>query len=251
MLSSILEADNRKTAALVLGLTGAGLTTALWRGKTMDDGEAAATLFGADVLALAGWGSATAFGMQNTGDANEARLAMALGGMIVGAPLGQAYSALANYNVTPGDLTAMTAASGVGMLAGLTAVANGGPTEREIAAGLTIGGLAGLVVGDRFLARRYDHSRDEGGLMIAGGVAGGLMGAGAALLTTGSQQRWTAFTGAMTTLGAAAGVAWSQYYLKPRADGVARVGGLTLHPAGVVAAAAGMRGSYTLGTIRF
>lgn len=251
MLAGLIRADARSTAGTILFSSVASTSAALWRGRTMDESEVAATLFGSDVLGLAGWGFATAAGMHNEREASRARTAMALGGMVIGAPLGQAYAALAGYNVTPGDLTAMSAAGGVGMLAGLTAIANGSRAEREVAAAMTIGGVVGLIAGDRFLARRYDHSRDQGGMMVAGGVAGGLMGAGVALLTGGSHERWSAWTGAFTTAGAAAGVAWAQYYLKPKADAVARLGGLTLSPAGVVAAATGMRGSYTLGTIRF
>jgi hypothetical protein len=251
MLAGLLEADHRATAGAVLFGSVGSTAIALWRGRTMDDGEVAATLFGSDVLGLAGWGLATGAGLQNDGKANPTRVAMTLGGMVLGAPLGQAYAALAGFNVTAGDLTAMSAAGGVGMLAGLTAIANGSRSDREVALALTIGGAAGLIAGDRLLARRYDHTRDEGGMMVAGGVAGGLMGAGAALLTGGSRERWSAWTGAFTTAGAAAGVAWAQYYLKPKSDGIARIGGLTLSPAGVVAAATGMRGSYTLGTIRF
>jgi hypothetical protein len=251
MLAALADMDGRSTAGTILFSSVAGTTAALWRGRTMDEGEAAATLFGSDVLGLAGWGLATGAGMENDGRANPTRLGMALGGMVIGAPLGQAYAALAGYNVTAGDLTAMYAAGGVGMLAGLTAIANGGHSEREVAAAMTIGGFAGLVAGDRLLTRRYDHTRDQGGMMIAGGVAGGLMGAGVALLADGSRERWSAWTGAFTTAGAAAGVAWAQYYLKPKPDGVARLGGLTLNPAAVVAAATGMRGSYTLGSIRF
>ena len=249
--AAMLDANSYSTGALVFLTSVGGTAAGLWRGRTMDDGEAAATLFGSDVLGLTGWGLGTAMGLRNEGEANQARLALTLGGMLAGAPLGQAYAAMAPYNVTAGDLAAMGAASGVGMLAGLTAIANGQRTDREVAAALTAGGLVGLVVGDRFLTRRYDHTTAEAQMMIAGGAAGGLMGAGVALLTGGSTDRWSAYSGAFATAGAAAGVAWAQYYMKPKSDGVARVGGVQINPMGVVAAATGMHGAYTLGTIRF
>jgi hypothetical protein len=251
ILSSLMGGDSKATAGAILVGSVGGTTAALWRGRTMSDGEAAATLFGSDVLGLAGYGLSTGAGLRDTGKANPTRLGITLGGMLVGAPLGQAYAALAPYNVTVGDIRAMSAAGGVGMLAGLTAIANGGHTDREIAAALTIGGVAGLVVGDRLLARRYDHTANDGHMMMAGGVAGGLMGAGVALLSGAATERWTAYSAGLTTVGAAAGVAWAQYYMRPKPDGISRMGALTINPIGVAAMASGMNGSYTVGTIRF
>lgn len=251
LLSAALHGDSRSTAgAVFLGSIG-GTAAGVWRGRHMDDGQAAATLFGSDLLGLAGYGVATAAGLEDRGGANTTRLWMTVGGMVAGAPLGQAYAALAPYNVTVGDLNAMMASGGVGMLAGLAVVANGPRNDRHLAGAMTAGALAGLAVGDRLLTRRYDHTPDEGRYMIAGGVAGGLMGAGVALLTGGSRDRWSAYTGAFTTAGAAAGVAWTQYYFRPRADGVARISGLTFSPFGVVAAASGVHGSYSIANIRF
>ena len=120
-----------------------------------------------------------------------------------------------------------------------------------MAAALAIGGAVGLVAGDRFLVRRYDHTPSEGRMVVAGGLAGGLMGAGVALLTGGSQGRLNGYTAAFTTAGAAAGVILAQRYMVPKADGALRLGGLRINPLGAVAAATGMRGSYTLGSLSF
>jgi hypothetical protein len=251
ILAALLDADAPATAGAIYFASLGGTAAGLWKGREMNDGEAAATIFGSDVLGLAAYGAATGAGFENDGKANRTRLAASLAGMLVGAPLGHAYAALAPYHVSAGDVTAMTATAGVGMLAGLTAVANGPRTDRAIATALTVGGLAGLVAGDFTLVRRYDHSPSQGRLMVAGGLAGGLMGAGVALLTGGSQARWSAYSAAFTTVGAAGGIALSQRYLGPRADGAMRIGGISLEPMGVVAAATGLRGSYTLGSIRF
>lgn len=251
MLASTVNGDPRTTAASMLAGSIGGVALGLWLGQPMSDGEAAATLFGSDVLGLAGYASSTAMGMQNPGAPNKTRTAMTVGGMLIGAPLGQAYAALASYNVTPGDLTAMTATAGVGMLAGLTAVANGPRTDRQIAAALGIGGAVGLIAGDRLLVRRYDHTPEEGRMVVLGGMGGGLMGAGVALLTGGTSSRTSAFTAGMTTAGAAAGIALAQRYIAPKADGEARLGGLKLNPLGVVAAMTGTHGSYTIGSLRF
>ena len=77
------------------------------------------------------------------------------------------------------------------------------------------------------------------------------MGAGVALLTGGSQAKWNTWSAALTTAGAAGGIALSQRYMGPKGDGGLRLGALSLQPMGVVAAATGMRGAYTLGTLRF
>jgi len=251
LLSEVGGADRHLAAtAMLVGSVG-GTAAALWRGRTMDSGEAAATIFGSDVLGLAGYGIATATGVTEGGVRNRTRLTSTLVGMVVGAPLGQAYVALAPYNVSAGDLTAMTASAGVGMLAGLTAIASSDRSERQTALALSTGGLLGLVAGDFLLARRYDHTMEQGRWIAAGGIAGGLMGAGVALLTGSAESRWTPLTAGLTTVGAAAGVALAQRYAAPSADAGLRVGSLKLNPFGFVAAASGARGSYTLGSIRF
>jgi hypothetical protein len=252
LLAALIDGDVRATAGAILAGSVGGTAAGLLRGQSMDDGEAAATLFGADVLGLTGYGLSTALGLRNEERSNRTRLAMSLGGMLAGAPLGQAYAALAPYNVTVGDIHAMSATGGVGMLLGLTAIANGAHSDREIAAALTIGGAVGLVAGDRLLTRRYDHSAHEGRMIVLGGVVGGAAGAGIALATSGrSRESWNAYSAGLATAGAVAGATWAQYYLRPKPDGVARMGAITINPIGVAALASGMNGSYTVGTIRF
>lgn len=252
MSAALLDADQKGTAGAMLFGSLGGAAMALWKGRSMNDAEAAATVFGADVLGLAGYGVATAGGAPSGGDAGKARLGAALGGMVLGAPAGHAYAALARYHVTAGDLTAASAAGGVGMLAGLSVLAGRGDVpERDLATALTIGGLAGLVAGDRLLVSRYDHTPSEGRLVALGGVAGGLMGAGVAMLSRADGGEWGTVSAALTTAGAAVGIGLTQRYMLPKADGGLRLSGLTLHPAGVLAAATGMRGSCTLGSIRF
>lgn len=251
LLGTSVNADRRSTAGAILFASVGATAASLWLGRGMNDGEAAATLFGSDVLGIASFATATAMGLNDGGTSNKTRALITVGGMVAGAPLGQAYAALASYNVTPGDLTAMTASAGVGMLAGFATIANGQRTDPQVAAAMAIGGAAGLFVGDRFLVRRYDHTPAEGRLVVAGGMAGGLMGAGVALLTGGSQGRVNAYTATLTTVGAAGGIILAQRYMLPKADGALRLGGLKLTPLGVVAATSGMRGSYTLGSLSF
>lgn len=252
MFGALVDGDQKATAAAVLAGSLGGTALGLWRGQEMNLDEASATLAGADVGGLAGYGIATFAGLTDRGRANKGRLAASLGGMLLGAPLGHAYAALVPYHVTRGDLLAMTATAGVGMLAGLTVIAHdNAPTQRQVAGALTFGGLAGLVAGDRLLTRRYDHTEGDATLMIGGGIAGGLMGAGVAALTGGSASRWNTTTAALTTGGAAAGLAWAQYYLAPAADGTRRLGAIQFNPVGIVAAASRAPGAYTLATIRF
>ena len=251
ILAALLDADVKGTASAVLFSSVGATASALWLGQKMNDGEAAATLFGSDLLALGAYGAATAAGLENNVGTNRTRLSLALGGMIAGAPLGHAYAALASYHVSRGDLTALAAAGGVGMLAGLTAIAGGDRPDRQVAAALTIGGLAGVFVGDRLLVKRYDHTESEGRLLALGGLAGGLMGGGVALVARGDDTRLNALSGALVTAGAAGGIILSQRYLLPKADGGLRLGALKVNPMGVVAAATGMRGAYTLGSMSF
>jgi hypothetical protein len=247
LIADAAQMEDRAVAGTIFLTSLTGTALALWRGQPLHDGEAAATLFGSDAVGLVALAASKAAGVE----ASRTTSALVAGGMLIGAPLGQAYAALASYNVTPGDLTAMKATAGVGMLAGYTAVANSDRTDRQLAAALAIGGVAGLVLGDRLLARRYDHTEGDGRFVMAGGVAGGLMGAGVALLTGGAHDRFDAFTGAMTTVGAAAGITLTQRYVLPKADGALRLGALRFHPEGVLAAASGLRGSYTVASLGF
>lgn len=252
LAGSAMNADDRGTAATIFAGSLGAAAISLWRGRGMNTGEATSTILGSDLGGLTAWGAATFAGLTRPGADARARLAVTAGGMLLGAPLGHAYAALASYNVTRGDLLAMTASAGTGMLAGLAVIAdNDHPGEREYAGALTFGGLAGLLAGDLLLARRYDHTDGEGTLMIGGGIAGGLMGAGVALLSGGSHTRWSRTTAAFTAAGAAAGIAWSQYYLKPKADGTLRLGALEFDPLGALGAATRAPGVHTLAAIRF
>ncbi len=254
ILGEMLDADSKGRAGAILFGSLGGTTMALWRGKGMNEGEAAATLFGTNTLGLLAFGGSMAAGLEDdvqTGETNKTRLGLTLAGMVAGAPLGHAYAALAPYHVSRGDLTAMTAAAGVGVLAGLATLADAGsPSDAQYATAATLGGVAGLVAGDRLLAKRYDHTPAEGRFVVAGGVAGALMGAGVALAVRGDDTEWNTLSATLTAAGAAGGIALTQRYAKPKADG-GLLGRLTIHPTAVVAAAAGMRGTYTLGSIRF
>ncbi|MBM4192763.1 MAG: hypothetical protein FJ202_00080 [Gemmatimonadetes bacterium] len=250
---SVTDAGDRATAVSVLLGSVGGTAAALTLGKPMNDGEAAATLLGSDLLGLTALGIATAAGVEEATGRHRVRGGLALAGMIVGAPLGHAYAALAPYHVSPGDLTAMTAAAGIGMLAGLSFVTPY-PTDREAATALTVGGLAGVFAGDRFFVRRYDHSPGEGRLVAVGAIAGGLMGAGATLLVRGEDADFDIGTGLTMTAGAAGGMALAHRYMRPKGDGGLRTAGLSLNPIGVVAALSGLgggRNSYTIGSFRF
>lgn len=255
MLGDITDASHQNKALSILVGSVGGTAAALWRGRDMNPGEAAATTYGSSALGLVGFGAATAMGLNretSAGATNKTRLVVTLGGMVAGAPLGHAYAALAPYHVTPGDLSAMSAAAGVGMLAGLTAIANiDGRTDRQVASALTVGGIAGLVAGDLLLVRRYDHTAGQGRFVAAGGVAGALMGAGVSLVISGDDTQWGTLSAALTTAGAAGGILLTQRYALPVADGVMRLGSLQLNPAAMVAAASGMRGNFALGTFRF
>ena len=74
---------------------------------------------------------------------------------------------------------------------------------------------------------------------------------GQTLVIGGDETQWGTLSAALTTAGAAGGILLTQRYALPAADGGMRVGSLQLNPAAMVAAASGMRGTFTLGSFRF
>jgi len=229
----------------------AGTTTALFTARHMTDGEAAASTFGSDLAALLAL-SGTHIVSGTPMSARHRAPTLALAGL-AGYPLGYLYAQRASYHVTPGDVTTLWATAGIGATIGGAFVASGHPSSANVATALAAGGVAGLVAGDRFLVRRYDHAPFDGQLVIAGSVAGGFMGAGIAALTGASRERVSPAMALFTAAGGIGGLLWTEHYLGDHADaGLGRrLGRLEISPAGILAAASGARGTYSLLHVTF
>jgi hypothetical protein len=227
----------------------AGTTTALLVAKHMTDGEAAASTFGADFTALTGL-AATHIASSTPMSARHRAPTLAFAGL-VGYPLGYLYANNASYHVTRGDVTTLWATAGIGATLGGAFVASGHPSSASVATALAVGGIAGVIAGDRLLVRRYDHAPFDGQLVVAGSVAGGLMGAGIAALTGASHERVSPAMAVLTAAGGIGGLLWTEHYLGNHADAGRRLSRIEISPSGILAAAAGARGTYSLLHITF
>ena len=247
-IANASHADVHGTAGGVFVGSFAGMAGGLVAGGRMTDGEAAATRFGGDLLAAIGYGLGSAGAGSRAGrDGGVA----AVGAALVGLPLGHWYASQAAYRVTAGDVATMWASAGIGAAAAGAFVANGSPSKATVASVLGGGALLGAFVGDRFLARAYDHSLAEGRVVALGAAAGGVMGAGIGMLTAATHQRLSSVTAGFGAAGAIGGLVLAERYLVPRADGGRALGRLELNAAGVLAAASRQPGVYPLGRWTF
>lgn len=248
---------SRGPAAAVTLLAGLGGTASgLYFGGGLTGGEAAATVFGHDAAWL------SAFALTLTGDNNpfndegvdktSAALiwsAAGLGGYFAG----RFYAGRVAHNVTVGDVQTLWLGASVGALAGGAAVASSDPTPEAVAAALLAGGWAGVALAERFLVKRFDHTRSEGNLLALGGGAGALMGMGIGILISGEADRGESMTLGFAALGAVGGVAMAERYLQPERDGgrLALLDRLSITPGALLAAATRTPGRHTLVQLTF
>jgi hypothetical protein len=189
---------------------------------------------------------------------------------VVGLPMGLAYPRSANYTVTAGDARGILVSSVVGAGAGLTLALlpkDVGPAGFGI---VTAGMLAGAVVGDRVLVRRFDHSQSEGWLLALGAAAGSLMGfafdvaaqpdneAALALFPTAGAILGLAITEGLVTPARAGDVTSFRPIDRGRSVGGPRGSSMTRAPArvsfsptGAAFAAAGVRGRFPIVSVQF
>ena len=248
-LAQTTRADVHRTAGAIFLGSAAGMVGGFLSGNQMTEGEAAATTFGGDFLAVLGYG----LGSSRANAAPNGRVggAVAVGTALLGAPLGYLYASRASYRVTAGDVTTLWASAAIGATTAATVIANGSPTPPAVAAVLGVGALAGAFVGDRYLVRTYDHSNVEGQLVALGALGGGVLGGGVSLLTVASHQRMSGATMAFAATGALAGMLLTEHYVLPHVDAGRVLGRVELNPAGVLGIASGRRGAYPLGRVTF
>ena len=261
----VSRAKNRvqSAGAFVGGLTGASLALSIARNMTEADAVGAA--FGSDVGALIAWGATEAIRGSETctpnpgpflppncsrSFSNRAEVTMILASGIIGYPMGVLYPRNAHYNVTPGDIQTLWGATFVGMATSGALFLGGKSSGRAVAASLTAGGVLGIIAGDRFLVQRYDHSRTDGGRVVLGAGAGGLMGAGIATLTN-TRNPDPHLVLALTAAGGLTGIIVSERYLEPGADaGRPRIR-VAFNPASIALVAARTPGNHSLFNVRF
>jgi len=256
--------QGQAAGAFIGGIGGAALGVGLGRGMTESDAVGAA--FGSDIGALIGWGTAEAIrgeeecttttdpsGFPTTtcdrGLSTRAEVAMILASGIVGYPLGVLYPRNARYHVTPGDLNALWAPTILGATAA-GAFLSSGASRRAVAATLTVGGVTGLILGDRFLVQRVDHNRADGWRVTLGTVAGGLMGAGVAVLINNDDPGPHLALG-LAAAGGLAGLLISEKYIEPTPDAGRPRFTVTFNPMGLVQTAARTPGNHSLLNVRF
>jgi hypothetical protein len=107
-----------------------------------------------------------------------------------------------------------------------------------------------MILGDRFLVRRFDHSRADGGRVSFGAVAGGLMGAGVAALTNTNDPNRRLVSG-MAAAGGLIGIIATERYLDPSPDAGRKGMRLTFNPMSIFFVAAHTPGNHSLLNVRF
>jgi hypothetical protein len=212
--STSRSADGETYALASLGGSLLGSVAGYQLGKSLTDGESHGASFGSSVCAALAAGVAGIVGGYES-DRSRAEAAWISAAGVLGYPLGATYARRSAYTITAGDIGALTAASGVGVLTASTFLVDRGDavTRREAAAVLTGGLLAGTLLGDRGLVRRVDHTESEGWLVGIGAAAGGLMGAALPLL--GEADEPALFVGA-ASLGSILGLILTERMVAPR-----------------------------------
>ena len=246
-------ANRHDRAAGVFFGSVAGTAAAVTFGRTMKDGEVAAATFGSDLSALTGLALTHMTDPEASGKSRAGVTAVAA---LVGYPLGYLYASTARYRVTPGDVTTLWTSAAIGATAAGAFIVNGKPTAGTIAATLTVGALAGTVLGDRLLVQPFDHTPEQGQMVALAAVGGGLMGAGIGALTGVardsdsrdgvSRNRMNGGTLAMTAVGAVAGVFFAEQYLHTGRGRRTALGRVEVSPSGALAAASGLPGTHPI-----
>jgi hypothetical protein len=180
---------------------------------------------------------------------DRAEVATILASGLIGYPLGVLYPRNANYHVTPGDIQTLWTTAGLGAVTA-AAFLNDHSSGRAVATSLTAGGLLGVIMGDRLLVRRYDHSRTEAGRLSLGWMAGSLMGAGIASLTDTNNPDTHLVFGA-AAVGGLLGIIATERYLDPGSDSGRKWGRVTVNPASIFLMAARTPGNHSLINVRF
>ena len=252
--------SNVQGAAAFVGGVG-GTLAALTVGRSLNTGEVAGAMFGADATLLTAFlitraGHDRAKDYPTRGEAGVLALSV-----LAGYPLGLEYARYASYNVTPGDVGAMWTTGAVGGLAAGTiahAIVRNGSTpqgtssyrdrhQTAVYSAAAGGFIAGAVTGDLLLVRRFDHTPEEAGLLGLGAAGGALVGAGAYTLFHPTRTSGAVAPYVAATIGAVGGLALAEA-LMPRGGDAGHQSGIRVRidPLGFVLAAARTPGAHSL-----
>jgi hypothetical protein len=248
--------------AFIGGVTGA--TIGVHAARNMTEADAVAAGFGSDMGALIAFGTMEAargtdtctfdpvtFVETCTGRrlSNRSEVAIVLASGLIGYPIGLLYPRNARYSVTAGDVEALGTTAALGAVAGITLLSRHS-SYSQFAAVATVGGVVGMMAGDRFLVQRYDHDRDEAARLSLGTAAGVLIGAGIATVDS-SWRNNPHVIGSFAVAGGIAGLIITERYLRPNPDaGRPRIR-VTFNPAGIPLLAARTPGNHSLINVRF
>lgn len=144
--------------------------------KPMTDAEAHGTSHGSTVAALLTTGLLGTTGLMSTESRARAGTGVVLAAGAVGFPLGLRYVRRAPYRVTAGDVGTLISAELIGTAAASILIADDNVSEEAVFGALTAGYGLGLIGGDRWLVRKFDHTEAEARLLLLGTLAGGLIG---------------------------------------------------------------------------
>ncbi|HZE08829.1 MAG TPA: hypothetical protein VE110_08740 [Gemmatimonadaceae bacterium] len=258
----LLHANDRtQSAGAFLGGIG-GAALGLSAAHNMTEAEGVGAGFGSDAGALIGYGIAETLrgssgcvqrsdGTVDCGGRISDRgvVAIVLASGIIGYPLGVLYPRNAAYSVTAGDIQTLWPSAGLGVLVAHAFLPEKTSTSK-VAATVTVGGIAGMVLGDRFLVRKFDHTRPDGGRVTLGFGAGAVMGAGIAALTNTNDPNRNLVSG-LAAAGGLLGIIASERYLDPNPDAGRPRFRVTFNPASAALAAARVPGNYSLLDVRF
>lgn len=250
--------SGQAASGMVLAGSVGGTVLGLRAARDMTDAESAASSFAATGAALTTIGLAATANMFDSTASPRVATALASAALVGGHVLGPRYPRRAGYVVTAGDVRSLWVPGVIGAMAGLVPFVDSDSGDGSVvAAAMTAGFVGGVIAGDRFLVKPYDHSTSDAVLLATGATAGWLVAGG---LTTLAKAGNTAALGAGVT-GATLGAIWTESLLRTsprrheqdalRAPREERRVGVTVDPAGLIFAAARAPGRFSVVRMTF
>ena len=256
------DRPDRKTAAGV-GLAGAvgGSIAGFQYGRRLTDAEAHAATTGSSFSALTAMGILGAVGALDSSSSERAVAGTAVAAGLAGYLAGPRYPRGARYVVTAGDVKILWIGAVLGTAIVLTPTVDSDMDPKVGFAMGTAGMLGGIAVADLAWGRRYDHTMSDVFQMWLGTIAGGLLGGAAVVIT---DQTDAVPVMAMITAGATLGAIATHKFIRPAVaqprsaratplEPSRRIGAATIQlaPMNLALAAAGIRGTHPLVSVRF
>lgn len=258
VLYTMAGEDIRGNTYAAAGLAGAlgGAVAGFKFGRRLTDGEAEAATTISNFAALTTLGLAGTFGVAREDGRAVVGPMIATG--ILGYTLGPSYPRRAGYTVTRGDIQLLTLGATLGVLAAITPIVSSQTDQQAGFAAATAGGLSGIFIIEHTWVRGYDHSTSDATQVTLGSLAGGLMGGAIATLGEPPPSGTMGLIAAGGILGAVAG----HSFARPARAGAQRLGlsptrgffrrtQLELNPAELALSAGRVPGRHAIVTLRF